>query len=73
MEALSQKCADINTVSSFCDCIAGEENVDSAAQSFCNKAKTDKNVTGDDLAELKIESMDEKDVLKDGACCDCYG
>jgi len=67
MEALSQKCADINTVSSFCDCIAGEETVDPAEKVFCTRAKTDKNVTGDDLADLKIALMD----VEDEACCDC--
>ncbi len=67
METLSQKCADINTVGSFCDCITGEESVDPAAQAFCNRAKTDKNITGDDLAELKMALMDQEDE----ACCDC--
>jgi hypothetical protein len=67
METLPQKCVDINTVGSFCDCIAGEEPVDPAAQSFCNRAKTDKNITGEDLAELKMALMD----LEDDACCDC--
>jgi len=66
-EKLSQRCSDINTVSSFCDCIAGEETVDLAAEAFCNRAKTDKNVTGDDLADLKIALM----ALEDEACCDC--
>jgi hypothetical protein len=66
-EKLSQICSDINTVSSFCDCIAGEETVELAAQAFCNKAKTDKNITGDDLADLKIALM----ALEDEACCDC--
>ncbi len=61
------KCADDNTVGSFCDCIAGVEPVDPAAKAFCNRAKTDKNVTGDDLAELKMALLD----LEDEACCDC--
>jgi hypothetical protein len=68
MDTLSQKCGNINTVSSFCDCIAGEETVDPAAQAFCNRAKTDKNITGDDLSNLKIALMD----LEDDVCCDCY-
>lgn len=67
METLSQRCANINTVRSFCDCIAGNETVDPAAQAFCNRAKTDKNVTGDDLTDLKMALMD----LEDEACCDC--
>jgi len=67
METLSQKCEDINTVSSFCDCIAGEETVDPAAQAFCKRAKTDKNITGEDLANLKMALMDPEDE----ACCDC--
>lgn len=61
------KCMDNNTVGSFCDCIAGEESVDPAAEAFCNRAKTGKNVTGDELAELKMALMD----LEDDACCDC--
>ena len=68
METLSPKCADINTVSSFCDCIAGEETVDyPAAQAFCNRAKAAKNIPGDVLADLKIALMD----MEDEACCDC--
>ena len=67
METLSQKCADINTVSSFCDCIAGEETVDPAAKALCSRAETDKNITGDDLTDLKKALMD----LEDEACCDC--
>ncbi len=65
METRSQKCMDIDTVGSFCDCIAGEETADPAAQAFCNRAKTDKNITGEDLAELKMALME------DDACCDC--
>ena len=68
METL-KKCVDINTVGSFCDCISGEEPVDPAAQAFCNRAKTDKNITGEDLAELKMALKDlEED---DACCCDC--
>ena len=66
METLPQKCVNINTVGSFCDCIVGEEAVDPAAQAFCNRAKTDKNIIGEDLAELKLALMD----LEDEACCD---
>lgn len=67
METLSRKCTDINTVSSFCDCIAGGDTVDPAAKAFCNRAKTDKNITGDDLADLKRALID----LEDEACCEC--
>ncbi len=61
------KCLDINTVDSFCDCITGEEPVEPAAESFCNRAKTDKNITGRDLDELKTALMD----LEGEACCEC--
>jgi len=67
METLPQKCVDINTVGSFCDCIAGYEPEGSAAQAFCNRAKTDKNITGEDLAELKMSLMDPED----DECCEC--
>lgn len=68
METLPQKCVDINTVGSFCDCIAGEEPVDPAAQAFCDRAKIDKNIIGEDLAELKMALMD---LEEDESCCDC--
>jgi hypothetical protein len=58
MKTLPQKCANINTVASFCDCIAGAEPVDVAAKGFCERAKSDRNVTGDDLGELKKALMD---------------
>ncbi len=61
------KCMDNNAVGSFCDCIAGDETVDPAAEAFCNRAKTDKKITGEELAELKMALMD----LEDDACCDC--
>jgi len=68
MKTLSRKCSDINTVGSFCDCIASEGSVDPAAEAFCNRAKTDKNITGEDLAELKMALSDLED---EGCCCDC--
>jgi hypothetical protein len=43
--------------------------VDPAAKGLCNRAKTEKNVTGDDLAELKKALMDLED--EDDMCCDC--
>jgi hypothetical protein len=67
MKTPNEKCVDINTVGSFCGCIAGEESADPAAQAFCNRAKTDKNVTGEDLAELKKALRD----LEDDECCGC--
>jgi hypothetical protein len=36
-------------------------------KAFCNRAKMDKNVTGEDLAELKMALMD----LEDDDCCGC--
>jgi hypothetical protein len=69
METLPEKCVDINTVSSFCDCIEGQEPMDPAAKAFCERAKTDKNITGEDLAELKMALLDlEED---EACCCDC--
>ncbi len=65
MGKIPDKCVDINTVDSFCDCIAGEGPVDPALKAFCDNAKTDKNITGEDLAELKMALME------DDACCDC--
>ena len=58
METLPPKCANINTVTSFCDCVADAQAVDPAARGFCDHAKTAANVTGDDLAVLKKALMD---------------
>ncbi|HYA86145.1 MAG TPA: hypothetical protein VEI57_03630 [Nitrospirota bacterium] len=60
METLPLKCVHSNTVGSFCDCIADAVSVDVAARAFCERAKAsiDKNITGDDLAELKKALMD---------------
>ena len=68
MEVFPEKCVSVNTVSSFCDCIAGDEHIDPAAQAFCSRAKTDKNITGEDLAELKMALMD---LEEEETCCDC--
>jgi len=65
METLPQKCVYIDTVDSFCDCIEREKPVDPAAQSFCSRAKTDKNITDENLAELKMALME------DDSCCEC--
>jgi len=67
METLPQNCVDIDSVDSFCNCISGYEPVDPAAEAFCNRAKIEKNISGDDLAELKMKIRD----LEDDACCDC--
>jgi hypothetical protein len=67
MDTLSEKCMDNNTVDSFCGCMTREAGVDPAAKAFCNRAKTDKNITGENLAELKMALMD----MEDNSCCDC--
>ena len=66
-DTLSYKCMNIDTVGSFCDCMAGDADADQASQSFCNRAKTDKNITGEDLADLKTALTDQEDE----ACCEC--
>jgi hypothetical protein len=60
MKTIPDKCKDVNVVSSFCGCIADAESVDVAAKGFCARSKrgTDKNTTGEDLAELKKALMD---------------
>jgi len=68
MKTLPEKCAGIDTVESFCGCISDEEHVDPAAKAFCNRAKTDKNITNEDLSELKMTLMDREE---DDACCEC--
>jgi hypothetical protein len=70
MEPIPVNCMDINSVGSFCDCIENTECVDEAARDFCTRARTDsgKNITGDDLAELKKALM-ETDC--EGCCEDC--
>jgi hypothetical protein len=67
MGSMNQKCSENNTVSSFCDCIGGHEAADPAAKAFCDRAKTDKNITGQDLAELKMALSD----MEEGGCCEC--
>ena len=73
MRPLPKKCEDSNTVTSFCDCISGEEAVDVAAKAFCKRA-ADKSgsVTGDELVELKkaLKDLDEIDPDED-CCCEC--
>jgi hypothetical protein len=67
METIPVKCMDFNSVGSFCDCIESAECVDVAARDFCMRAKTDKgrNITGDNLAELK-KALAETDCK---GCC----
>jgi len=67
MVSLSDKCMDKDTVDSFCGCMAGEERTNQAAQAFCNRAKTDKTLTPEDLADLKMALLDEEDE----SCCEC--
>jgi hypothetical protein len=57
----------IDTVGSFCDCLAGDADADPAAQAFCNRARTDKNITVEDLADLKSVLLDPESQ----GCCDC--
>jgi len=66
METLtSYKCMNDDTVDSFCGCIAGDMAADPAAKAFCNRAKTDKNITSTDLFDLKSAILDPE------GCCDC--
>ena len=66
-DTLSYKCMHIDTVGSFCDCISGDADADPAAKSFCNRTKTGKNITGEDLVDLKSALLD----ADDEGCCDC--
>jgi hypothetical protein len=59
-----QKCVDIDSAESFCDCIAGEP-MGPAAEALCNRAKAGENISAEDLAEVKMA------VLDDNSCCDC--
>ncbi len=63
MRTIPLKCRDENVVEAFCDCMAGEESVDKAAQAFCRRPSTgsDRNASGDDLRELKKALMDLED------------
>jgi hypothetical protein len=65
METSSQKCMDTDTVESFCGCISKSGPVYKAAQDFCDRAKTDKSITGEDLTRLKMELVDSEC----GQCC----
>ena len=55
MKRIPDACNAINTVGSFCDCIADAESVDVAARGFCRQAAASSvaGVTGEDLSELK--------------------
>jgi len=57
MRTLPDKCKNINSVGSFCDCLADAESVDVdiAAKGFCRQSAAGgvAGTTGDDLAELK--------------------
>ncbi len=61
MKTMPVKCRTIDEVSAFCDCISDEDDVDKAAQAFCERARMDPYIIGDDLAELKKALMDLED------------
>jgi hypothetical protein len=67
METIPVKCMDFNSVGAFCGCIDSTECADEAARAFCARTRTDygKNITGDDLAELK-KALTETDCK---GCC----
>ena len=72
MNPLPGKCEDINTVTSFCDCMQEEESIDPAADSFCKYADENKGkVTGENLAELKMALKDLEEDEEEGCCCEC--
>ena len=72
MSSLPKKCDGSNTVTSFCDCLKGEESVDVAADAFCRRAAdSSEHVTGDELVELKKALMDLEDTDPDDSCCEC--
>lgn len=72
MRPLPEKCEDINTVTSFCDCISGEESVDVAAEGFCKRAADSSgSATGDELVELKKALKDLEETDPDEGCCEC--
>lgn len=62
MEPIPANCKDFNSVGTFCACINNAECVDEAAQALCTRAIDDygKNVTDNDLAELK-QALSETD------------
>jgi hypothetical protein len=73
MRPLPKKCEASNTVTSFCDCISEEKDVDAAAEGFCKRAAENPGkVTGDELVELKhaLNDLEEFDADDEG-CCDC--
>jgi len=71
MRPLPKKCEDINTVSSFCDCISGAESKDVAAEAFCKRAADNSgSATGDELVELKKALTDLEETDPDDCCCE---
>ena len=70
MRTLPTSCRDMNSVSSFCDCINDDGSADVAAQAFCKRAEAGDNVTGDDLVELKKALMDLDETEDEGCCCE---
>jgi len=74
MSSLPKKCEDSNTVTSFCDCMKGEDSVDVAAEGFCRRAAdSSEHVTGDELVELKKALKDLEETDRDDCCCECEG
>ena len=72
MRPLPEKCEYSNRVTSFCDCISGEEAVYVAAEAFCKRAADNSvSVTGDDLVELKKALKDQEEIDPDEGCCEC--
>ncbi len=61
MLTMPKECRAINATRTFCECIAGRDSADKAAQAFCERASVDPYVTGDDLIELKKALMDLED------------
>ena len=72
MVPLPKKCEDINTVTSFCDCMRREEEIDPAAERFCSwVADNPGKANGDNLKELKKALMDLEEADSGGCCCEC--
>lgn len=72
MRPSRKKGEDIKAVTSFCDCIRGEESMDVAAEAFCKRASDSSgHVTGDELVELKKALKDLEETDPDECCCEC--
>lgn len=72
MKPLPEKCENSKTVTSFCDCMHGEKEIDAAAAGFCKRAaEKSSGITGDDLVELKKALKDLNEPGSDEGCCEC--